>query len=40
MLSAKISPALSLEKKGVAVRQSLRRFGDLIRIADAAHSKK
>ena len=27
---------LGLEKKGIAVRQSLRRFGDLIRIVEAA----
>jgi AcrR family transcriptional regulator len=31
---------LGLEKKGVPVRQSLRRFGDLIRIAEAAARKK
>lgn len=30
---------LGLEKKGVPVRQSLRRFGDLIRMMEAAHRK-
>ena len=31
---------LGLEKKGSPVRQSLRRVGDLIRIAEAASSKR
>ena len=31
---------LGLEKKGVPVRQALRRFGDLIRIAERASSKR
>jgi AcrR family transcriptional regulator len=30
---------LGLEKKGIPVRQSLRRFGDLIRIMEATHRK-
>jgi AcrR family transcriptional regulator len=30
---------LGLEKKGMPVRQSLRRFGDLIRMMEAAHRK-
>jgi len=30
---------LGLEKKGVPIRQSLRRFGDLIRIMEANHRK-
>ena len=30
---------LGLEKKGLPVRQSLRRFGDLIRMMEAAHRK-
>ena len=30
---------LGLEKKGVPIRQSLRRFGDLIRMMEAAHRK-
>jgi hypothetical protein len=30
---------LGLEKKGVPVRKSLRRFGDLIRMMEAAHRK-
>jgi AcrR family transcriptional regulator len=30
---------LGLEKKGIPVRQSLRRFGDLIRIVEATHRK-
>lgn len=31
---------LGMEKKGAPVRQALRRFGDLIRIAEAASSKR
>ena len=31
---------LGLEKKGSPVRQALRRVGDLIRIAEAASSKR
>jgi AcrR family transcriptional regulator len=31
---------LGIEKKGAPVRQALRRFGDLIRIAEAASSKR
>ena len=31
---------LGIEKKGSPVRQALRRFGDLIRIAEAASSKR
>jgi AcrR family transcriptional regulator len=31
---------LGLEKKGIPVRQALRRFGDLIRIAEAAARKR
>ena len=30
---------LGLEKKGVPIRQSLRRFGDLIRMMEAVHRK-
>jgi AcrR family transcriptional regulator len=30
---------LGIEKKGIPVRQSLRRFGDLIRIVEATHRK-
>jgi AcrR family transcriptional regulator len=30
---------LGLEKKGVPIRQSLRRFGDLIRIMESTHRK-
>src|SRR5215475_3209650 len=30
---------LGLEKKGLPIRQSLRRFGDLIRIMEATHRK-
>ena len=30
---------LGLEKKGIPVRQALRRFGDLIRIAEGSSSK-
>ena len=31
---------LGLEKKGIPVRQSLRRFGDLIRMSEASSSKR
>jgi hypothetical protein len=30
---------LGMEKKGVPIRQSLRRFGDLIRMMEATHRK-
>jgi hypothetical protein len=31
---------LGLEKKGMPIRQSLRRFGDLIRMSEANSSKR
>ncbi|MGH9805988.1 MAG: TetR/AcrR family transcriptional regulator, partial [Terriglobia bacterium] len=30
---------LGMEKKGVPIRQALRRFGDLIRMMEAVHRK-
>jgi AcrR family transcriptional regulator len=38
-LGAESGYLLGLEKKGLPIRQSLRRFGDLIRIMEAAHRK-
>ena len=38
-LGAESGYLLGLEKKGLPVRQSLRRFGDLIRIMEATHRK-
>ena len=38
-LGAESGYLLSLEKKGLPIRQSLRRFGDLIRIMEATHRK-
>jgi AcrR family transcriptional regulator len=38
-LGAESGYLLGLEKKGLPIRQSLRRFGDLIRIMEATHRK-
>ena len=38
-LGAESGYLLGLEKKGLPIRQSLRRFGDLIRTMEAAHHK-
>ena len=38
-LGAESGYLLGLEKKGLHIRQSLRRFGDLIRIMEATHRK-
>ena len=38
-LGAESGYLLGLEKKGVPIRTSLRRFGDLIRMMEAAHRK-
>jgi hypothetical protein len=38
-LGAESHYLLGLEKRGVPVRQALRRFGDLIRIRESDYSK-